>query len=229
MEAEQRTINLLYWREGTTETFSGTIYGVTRELHFTGSTLASMFGWVQYDLQQHPDYRLVMRRKEAAYPMTLPAGLEELIRQDPAAAAAALSPPPQRVVVGRSVKTNQVRRVVLRTGHDTLADAFGQVVYVVARKSFPMKVESPITGRWSDTYEYKGLLYCHEVRIVSDVLAQKRWVTMQVEDLLATNSPRYYLPRSWNVLGFRGWIDHQTLAEMYAAYQQEKASVSTAK
>jgi hypothetical protein len=230
MEAEQQHIHLLYWREGNTETFSGVISGGKRELHFTASRFATMLEWVQSDLVAFPSYRLVMQRKEAPYPVTFPPGFEDIIRKDPKQAAEMLSPAPQRVVVSDE-KTPPKKTSVLRVGHDTLADAIGELVYLRTKTSVDnvglnrgvILVESPITGRWVATQHQ----LCHGLRfeLVQD---HNRWATMETQKLLDEDEPRYYLPRLWNPTvhtGSKGWIDHRQLEELYASYLKEKASV----
>lgn len=234
MAAEQNYIELFYWREGKTETFSGVISGGARELHFTGSTFARMLEWVQPDLLAFPSHRLVIRRKEAPYPIAFPPGFEEILRADPAKAAEMLSPPPQRIVLSGE-KTPSKKSSVLRVGHDTLADAIGELVYLRAKKSVDnvgfgrgvTLIESPITGRWTPTQDQ----LCGDLRYEL-VEGHNQWVTMETRSLLEKDQPRYYLPRLWNPTmqtGSRGWIDHRQLEELYESYLKEKADVSASR
>lgn len=162
-------------------------------------------------LQAYPEARLVIKRVEAPYEMTLPVAVEGLLRNDFDQAMEVLNPPPQRVVVApirRQVK------VGLRHGHDTLADAFGEEVYVSRRDGL---VESPFTGRWEPETG------AHNLVASVAVPGPPEWMILSVELLLRVDAERYWLPRRWNP--GEGWVTKEDLSAMLNTYKKEKANV----
>jgi hypothetical protein len=219
-EAKTTPIVLVtYKRETkTSETFLGSIDGAG-DTHWTfhGLTFNEILERTGEVLRNSPGHRLVLKREEAPYPMLLPEDIEHLLRTDVPRAIEALTIGPQRVVVGRP------RAVVsreLRHGHDTLADALGEVVYLRRR---PRVVEDPSSGRWVSLTEGDGRFYCRTlpVEILGD---NNRWVTAKTTDLLALGRDRYFIPRAWNAT--RGWITHEALASMYQSYLKEKSDAA---
>lgn len=224
-------VDLTYEREGAEETFEGEIkVDDLPVLTFVGSSFEKMLGSVQAVLKGLPERRLLIRRRKAPYPVSLPLTLEKLIREDLPAAIAALSPKPIKVVV-RPEDEKRTKTAVLRSGHDTLADALGDVIYARAKRSkgSGLQVESPFTGRWTACYGYMGVTYCDGL-VLTVVQGERLWVTFSTQSLLEEGLQRYYLPRGWNAgtheFISQGWITHDYLKTLYEKYQQEKASVS---
>jgi hypothetical protein len=218
-------ILLTYWRDGKAETFSGTVDVDSADYHraFSELDFRGLLFEAQRALLLFGSQRLVFQRKEAPYPMVLPTGLEELLIKNLDAAYQALSPEPREVIVGRSRPS---REGALRHGHDTLAEAFGDVVYFRARtgKNNTTWAEDPLSGRWG-VVEKEGQGWRLRQLLIESVLFEQRfqWVTALTKDLLALGAPRYYLPRRWNPSG--GWISHADLTAFYDSYQKEKLDV----
>jgi hypothetical protein len=127
---------------------------------------------------------------------------------DPAAAIQELSPPPRRVIVRSPVAVSATATVqpVFRAGADTLADAFGEEVYLKVRDG---RFEDPATGRW--------VPLGFEQKLVGE------WVRVAITDLLGLPADRFFLPRRWNVSG--PWITRAALLEKYEEYMKEIADV----
>lgn len=206
-------VRLSYRRRPRKDTFDGYIEMPNDKLAFKDRSFESMMGMVSDILIEMPDCRLLMKRDEAPYPMSLPAGIEDLLRKDFVKAMAALTVPPRRVVV---TPEKMVITTVLKSGIATLAEALGETVYVKLRNksSLDQQIESPLTGRWVSSYQFP-------LPIAStDVSKSGMWATVRVEDLLATSNTRFYLPRGWNPSA--GWIDRDSLKDMYDTYLREK-------
>lgn len=225
-------ILLSYQREGI-ETFTGHITGGRQEFHFTRVTFMKMFEMTGEALRYDPGLRLVIQRREAPNSVTLPPGMENLLRRDPVAAVAALSPPPQRVIV-RDVTKPKLNKA-LRYGHDTLADSIGEEVYLKAKLDTHhpeswLQAEDPLTGRWVPILERDGKLYCGDLAVKYYFMGESRWIVARTEDILASDAARYYLPRRWNeglLHGVtQGWISHDSFESIYRSYKKEKANVS---
>jgi len=219
-------VTLIYERDHGTETFSGSISGNGAWCKFTQMSFADMMGLTSNALCAAPSHRLIIKRVEAPYPMTLPEGFENLLRTDLRKAIETLYVGPQTVVIGAPRRLRKTRAVGLRVGHDTLADAIGDEVYL--RVSTDWKIEDPLTGRWVPT---SGFLDDHSQHKFGGLTLlplkrglQKLWTSVWTEDILGLNAARYYLPRGWN-LNADGWITHNGLKSLYEQFKKEKANV----
>lgn len=222
----QEVILLNYKREAGTDLFTGSVSGGGAKFHFSAAPFAKMFELVGEALRNAPDFRLVIKRDEVATPCTLPPSMEDLLRTNTPAAIEALTVPPQRVVVGERHKPRPIVRP-LRQGHDTLADAIGDCLYIKSKvNTFAdnwLQVEDPVGGRWVPVEEREGLLYCGKLPVQVILNIESKWAKVQTAHVLALGLPRYYFPRRWNPTG--GWITHEALASLYDQYQKEKANV----
>lgn len=227
MRASPGAVLVTYKREGSAETFVGNITADGYKLNFAGADFSSVLSLASEALRQLPGARLIMRREEAPYPMALPENIEEMLRVNLPGAIEALSPAPQRVIVGRPRKANPDLIGTLRYGHDTLADALGDEVYLRARSSVDkaLQAEDPATGRWVHlALTDDGSLLCGKLPLQPKVhTSENRWVVARTDDVLALRLKRYYLPRSWNPS--HGWIVHESLLDMYEVYRKEKSDV----
>lgn len=218
MRAEkERLIRLVYRRSSKFELLTGTLETPTQTMSFDEVSFETLMGMAGEALRGAPDHRLLIKREEAPYPMALPENIEHLLRTDVAAAIAALTIAPQRIQVTptRKVRTDQLIGT-LRYGHDTLADAFGEVVYLKARISARgPQIEDPVSGRWVPFSATEKVLLGES----------GRWVPVPTIELLALKASRYYLPRRWND---SDWISHDSLEAAYASYLKEKANAESA-
>ena len=208
---------------------------------FVEMTYADMFRSLSELANKFPQAKLVMRRLEQG-PDSTALGLGEdtcaLIRDDPEAYIAQSTLPPQRVVLhlGADAKvTEGVAVNTIRSGHDTLADAFGDVVFLKQRLvEGEQKVESPTTGRWvvleCDT---DGTYFCCEWwtnefgdpegdtdLLLPVVQEAEGWAGIPIDKLLSLKVERFFLPRKWNENG--PWISHEELKTKYERYLKEK-------
>jgi hypothetical protein len=160
--------------------------------------------------------------------VTLEEETTRLIREDPVAAARAMSPAPvvvnlkdQQAAMGKPMKK------LLRVGRDTLAAAFGDVIYCTMRRGG--LVECPICGRWGrcsvDSTTQNGYFHCANcsAAIPGKSYPQEDggWWGIDMRVLLReTTSDSLYLPRDWNTTG--PWIGRSDLQEKYDEYLKEK-------
>jgi hypothetical protein len=140
------------------------------------------------------------------------------------------------------VGEEQVRReraptppTTLRTGHATIADAFGDSVAFKVRGH---ELECPGCGFWG-MYTTPGLLNdperagqtfktafvcpkkCRGRFIVS---CQKEWGFVGVDYLLdQTKLDAFYFPRDWN--GGQPWVSREDLQKKYDEYKKDKENV----
>ena len=177
--------------------------------------------------------------REGLTPYALEASTVKLLREDPVAAIQAMEFPTQSpsLTVQRAREERAPRVVVpIRAGHDTLADAFGDVVYFKVREH---ELECPGCGFWG-MYASPGLLKdkeragevfktafmcpkkCHTRFIVTCMMG---WGFVQAEYLLKnTTLSSFYLPRAWNE--GKPWVSRESLQQKYDAYKKEKETCS---
>lgn len=212
---------VVYKRETkTSDTFEGSIEGVGARATFLGYTFNQILEHTGEVLRNSPGHRLVMKREEAPYPMLLPEDIEDKLRNDLPAAIEALTVGPQRIVVG---KPKALVQRGLRHGHDTLADALGDELYLRLQvRRDGSWVEDPVSGRWKPLTVDR---LCGVLPVETVSPYRGAWCTVKTAKLLELAVPRFYLPRGWNES--RGWITHDSLAALYAQYLKEKHDVSS--
>lgn len=106
----------------------------------------------------------------------------------------------------------------LRAGHDVLADAFGEYVYLTRRPDG--SVENPFTGRWDGE---PGVLRAPGGwTSLATYYTTPNWAVVLTDALLyvgnKNSSARYWIPRAWNPAG---WVTHESLAAKYAEFRKE--------
>jgi hypothetical protein len=124
-----------------------------------------------------------------------------------------------RTVVVRDTPP-EVRAVVrVRAGYDTLADSFGDNVYVRHRAD-DGKIECPCCGRWMAELDATETLRCRCTGRIVPAKICGSWVEICTVDLTEhPNVQRFYLPRAWNISG--PWIKKDDLTKKLATYLQE--------
>jgi len=169
------------------------------------------------------DTAIVFRRMDRPEldPFTMDAATRDLIVHDPEKAIEAMSVPDVRVVVGRPQKPLSN----LRVGAETMANAFGEKV---ALRRLRGLAECPGCGKWRPVklnIDEHYALHCEcfpnmplPVERVDD-----QWLLTKVEHLLATDLPRFFLPREWN--SFEPWIHREKLEELLTQFNKESADV----
>ncbi len=206
---------------------------------FENVTFAQQIRILHLLLQKHPDAEVELQRTDRAglMPVYLEPDMVQLIREDPAKYIQAHTIP-HRIVdlrkknerTSKLAEKHVVPAAAIRAGHDTLKDAFGDVVYLNFREN---RIEDPATGRWRATREVEADL---GLAVVDTIVvgatgphgARAGWVTVRINDLLANNSlSGFYLPRAWNEGG--PWISRAALIEKYNKYLEEKSCLETTK
>jgi len=183
-------------------------------------------------LREYPDATAALMREEAGrfgY-MKYEETMVKLLREDLDRAISILCPPRRVVMIGDKVETSATSRVHVRAGYDTLADAFGDVIYCKMRRGGG--VECPCCGRWglvSCDKNQNGYFRCKvgcDCPILGKAYPMEHggWWGIDIRVLLhETTSKRFYLPRLWNVSG--PWVSHEALKKKYETYLKEKADV----
>lgn len=137
------------------------------------------------------------------------------LRVDPVAFAKARSPGPVVVHVRDEVKPTDSVKFIVRAGHDTLADALGDELYIRIKDG---KLESPFDGRWKEE------LYPW----ISPNKMSENWAAIPTKTLLSVGEKqginRYYFPRMWNEPG--PWISHENLKKKYDEFTKEREQCS---
>lgn len=219
------TVELTYRRVG--ETYVGSIAGEEA----TWSSFAAMMTDAHRWLIARSNAGLLIQRtdRDGLLPVQLGDKELELLRTDPVAYIAAHTISHRTVDLShgkRSRLAEQERYVVpksagLRAGHDTLAAAFGERVYVRLRAvEDGHQLEHPLTGRWVPLGTDK---WVQRVDFEVVLTSSNGWVSFKVLDLLEAPAARYYLPREWNAYG--GWISKDQLQEMYNQFIKERDHV----
>ena len=222
-------IRLHFGRVG--DLYSGQVlvtYGPTRGMftraEFEGFSFPRMMAKLAEVIREHEQARVFMNRTEMnGSTYKLDDATVELLRKDPAAAISSMMPESRTVVIrDRSAFAVPPSRL-LRVGHDTIAEAFGDAIYCVVDAKG--QVECPGCGRWSEATA--NWLNCSNtscaVRLPGK-LTGMAWFVIETTELLKLNHSKYYLPRSWNPK--RGWIPHQELQSLFESFQQEREQCS---
>lgn len=150
--------------------------------------------------------------------------LAMLLREDPVAFMRMMDPTmgrPQKLGISMGIKKEHsvaIKPNPLPAGHDTLADAFGDEVYIRRRHLASDEValyESPITGRWVPAGEIG----------VWTVGVNDAWGKVSVRNLLeSTETARFFLPRAWNKDG--PWISAEDLRTKYDEFVKGREECS---
>lgn len=191
---------------------------------FNRWTFSRMMSNLASEIRELKEVEVILSRTEKPLDQVMDNSLVEQLRTDPAAAIQAMSPPHR--VVKRAPKTEASAGSKLRAGHDTLADAFGDDVYLQRRAD---DIECPGCGRWTlrigDSYSSKehwagcacgmGLIVCLE----------GKWAYSDTMLLLDQPFDRYFIPRKWNESG--SWISHGDLKKKFEDFKQERDHVRT--
>lgn len=202
-------------------------------LPFECVTFAEMMTQAHRFLVKYPDAGLVLNRTDRTglLPAQLEPNLLKLLREDPVAYIKA-NTIPDRVIDLRGDRKSALsandgaqvpRSSGLRHGLDTLAEAFGEVVYAKAKQMTGglWRYEHPGTGRWSDLNTIEHWLRSHDTSVMptSD---HAGYLLIKVELLLRTGAERFYYPREWNEFG--SWITKEQLQTKLDQFKKDKAN-----
>lgn len=204
---------------------------------------------ISQHLREYPDAAVVLHRleREGLQPIQLSEDLRLLLRDDPVRAIWLMDEHS-----GREVRPDvRASLNLIRSDYDTLADAFGERVYIRMRHG---AAEDPVTGRWKtlaygpkcgwrirgekDSYgswlpiQLEGIdipvvkedANMEEVQLAMEdfatVLAECKWGSIAVKDLLDQPGHKFFLPRRWNTEA--QWIGRQALQERLDTYLEER-------
>lgn len=220
--------------------------------HFEDNTFEEVIKAFSALAQDVPDAELFMMRLEQK-PKPIAMHLDEqqatMLRENVEAFLRTISPPPQRVVIR---KTDNIAvsatSAVFKAGHEALADAFGDEIYIRTRKwwkdersSTPVwrgEIESVFDGRWKECHTIVGInedgktiscpgdIYDCAISLATTFKkVNDNWAKVNVVQLLAIGEKReqkrYFLPRAWNTSG--PWITHGDLKKKYLEFLKEAA------
>lgn len=146
-------------------------------------------------------------------------GTVELLRTDPVLAIRSMTVEP--IEVDRSKVKKAGWGSPFRVGHDALAASFGSSVYCRRRIDL---LECPGCGAWLEVRA--GAVQCLSKACAARISAKEagdRWWEVSVEDVLAIDRERYFLPRPWNEPG--PWIKHEDLESKYKEWLLLKEEV----
>ena len=198
-------------------------------------SFARMMSAVSERLRQHREAKVVIHRLEnsALHPIILGDEMRALLRDDPVAAIRTMH-------VKRGQRAMEAQPV-LRSGFDTLSDAFGERIYLRLQSGM---AEDPLTGKmltlaygeksgwrirgdkddWQSwlPIEMPGAPNTMDGGELTDFLVTARWATVSVADLLATSESKFFLPRRWNPDG--QWVTREALSERLEKFNKEKQS-----
>ena len=161
-------------------------------------------------------------------PITMDAAAAQQLREDPEGYIASVTVPHRTVNLKRSGRVSKLAEAhtipttsSLRIGHATVADAFGDHVYLpaqlrLAAEAAAARVESPITGRWISVEELSRIL---GKGVVVTEVKDKAWVRVPMASLLALDCERLFLSVPWSS---SAWVSKDELKKRYEKYTQEK-------
>lgn len=215
-------LDIVYTRVAGGDDFVATIrYELVEPVSFQAS-YREMIGLLAVEANKYPDATIrFIRVHQGNQPIVveLSSADAKLLREKAEVFTDATSFVSRSVAGAKRSEVPQLRP--LRAGHDTLADAFGEKLYCSTRDN---SVECPVCGRWHRISAQKitvgcvtGLLLSYEMR--------DNWAVASIEELLATQRTRYFLPRAWNTSG--PWVSHENLQKKYDEYLKEKSCTET--
>jgi hypothetical protein len=231
--------------DGEDHLYDGTIIVREREkftnLPFVGWPYHQMI--TRFAEQARKDYTkklIFMRRDQKPKPMAveLEPKMADLLREDPVKYIKATSPPPRRVKLKLSDKVTVTDEVIARpipAGRDTMAETFGDAVYVRMRRGGAS--ECLACGRWkaqTSTDENKnGFIRCKcgfSAVCKAYPTSAGGWAGIHTGELLQVmehgEHPRAFLPRLWNTDG--PWITYENLKQRYERFCEERDNVQHA-
>jgi len=219
-------ILLQYKRDG--EAYTGIVYlNDSIDLAFRREPFAAMMTTLHRYLLVHYDAVVQLQRAESDkfMPIYMEQNMVELLRTDPAKYIQAHTIPHRTIDLRKEERTSKLaeKHVVpmptIRAGHDTLAAALGDMVYLSYRSN---RVENPVTGRWCTISELERTTGLKVLEVIQQ--DGGGWAVVSMEQLLKYDdlySDGYFLPRAWNEHGL--WISKQALQTKYEQYKKDKA------
>ena len=188
------------------------------DLNFEDYTYSRMMSYLARVIRLHESVEVVLERIELeGSTYRLDAETVQQLREDPAAVISTMSQPARTVIVRD--KQSPAHIGLLRVGHDTVAAALGDNVYLAVDAG---NFECLGCGRWS------ACLMPLSVACVSGTCGLRlqgtlhgtHWFSVKTDDVLLAALPRYYIPRDWNPN--KGWIGHVEFEQMYRTFKQER-------
>ena len=197
----------------------------TRDYFSEAITYRKAMDYLIVAARKHNEARLfLLRLEQKPVPVALQFDKATacLLREDPVAFLRMMDPAmgqPQKLDVSmrvRKERTTAIKPHPIPSGYDTLAEAFGDDVYI-RRKVVAGSVvyESPITGRWVPVTELGAW--------AADV--NNKWAVVPVINLLHfADVEEFFIPRAWNKEG--PWISASSLRNKYDKFVTERERCS---
>ena len=175
--------------------------------------------------------------REGLLPYRLDDKTVELLRTDPVAAIQAMTvrmPTPAEVL--DNIKKSRTPLVVppLSAGIATLADGFGEYVYVRVKEN---TLECPGCGFYS-AFALAGvfaqrqkdepmrvMFTCSKkcrIRVIA--MCESEWAYVRTEDLVKSSLEKFYLPRAWNTSGV--WATREELEARLTQFRKDRETAS---
>lgn len=217
-----------YKREGLA--YEGTVSivedgNVLQEERFRDAQYPTMCTSISRMLRAMPNGTgLVFLRTERVglIPMRVSQDRVDLLREDPVQYI--------RETTYKAEEVGEIRKAVqpattsvpyLKVGLDTLADSFGEVVYIKRKCG---DVECPFCGVWAPLQSAVFQCRCCD-HLLNTVDGNERWLGVRVEELLAAETvSRFFLPhKPWN--DYKNWISRGDLGQKLEEYKKEKEHV----
>ena len=200
--------------------------------HEYAEMLKRLCNILEKNFPKEEDVDIVLQRTDRAglTPVSLSNETVLLLRTNPVAGIAALTytqpQTPLGAVAKKKAETTVFTPPPLRAGVDTLAQAFGPLVYVRVRDG---KAECPCCGFWirnilqvPDGGVADITVVCTErCKNSFELRAYSKWAAVSVAELLDIKSAdRFYLPREWNYP--QVWVSRTDLQTKYDMFTKEK-------
>lgn len=188
-----------------------------------------------YYLQENLESGALIERTDRVglIPFRLEPATIHLLRTDPVTIIRSMSYPHKIVDMRKPKKNVVLAEQHIRTGQDTLAEAFGDYIYSAAKEDGT--VECPCCGRWKVRTEpssndlVKAICSNCDFQEIGKFITTKDnyWLRFGTKSMLffgdRYRKTRFFFPRSWNP--YCGWISREELVDMYNKYRAEMTNV----
>lgn len=203
--------------------------GRMMQYDFKGHTFPRMMSRLASQIREygHAEVQLSRLEKEGSE-YWLDAGIVQLLKSDPALAIQSMTHP-HRILERKDRKNiSMSSSTLLRTGHTTLADAFGDWTYIAMKGGL---IECPSCGRWKSKIEKvivdDGAMCEHCGFIMlgdphGNHLVDGKWFIVSTNYLLDQSNETFFIPRKWNTGG--PVIKYDDLLRMYEKFKEDRAN-----
>lgn len=217
-------------RDGTL--YSGSVATPRGSIALADVPYSRIIELLHQEIKDDPEAAVLWARREVQNPEPelLEQWLVDSIKRDPSAAVAAMSPTPV-VLDLRDTRPQELAGSILRSGHDILADAFGDWIYIA--RSEDGKADCPLCGRW-----HKSLATLDNGATTADVIecnaatrqlalerASDAWFRIKTYLLLRIPVERFFINCRWSWLMGGPWLTAQQLLAKFDRFKKERDNV----